>query len=385
MKFLQLVWASLFRKRVRTILTLLSVIAAFLLFGLLDAVRVAFTVPEGSMEGARRLVVSSKLSIIQPLPYSLNTQIQSIGGVEKVAFANWFGGIYQEQKNFFPNFAVSPEYFDLYPEMTLPPDQRKAFETTRTGAIVGENLAKRFGWKIGDKIPLKATIFPNKAGGNDWAFDLVGIFHGTTLEDRRNEDQMMFRYDYFDEGRTFGSGTVGWYVVKVDKPDNADQVAHDIDKISANSANETKTQTEKEFQKGFIKQLGDIGLIVTSIMVAVFFTILLLTANTMAQAVRERIPELAVLKTIGFQNRTVLWLVLGEALLLIALGGLIGLGLGSVAATALSAAFQGGVFVITSGTWLLGFAIVIVLGLIVGLPPAVRAMRLKIVDALSGH
>jgi len=385
MKYFQLVWASLFRKKARTTLTLLSVVAAFLLFGLLDAVRVAFTVPDESLDGAKRLVVSSKLSIIQPLPYSLKAQIDRIDGVEKSGYANWFGGIYQDQKNFFPNFAVSPEYIELYPELALPPEQKKAFAETRTGAIVGENLAKKFGWKIGDKIPLQATIFPNKTGGNTWTFDLVGIFHGATPEDRRNEDQMIFRYDYFDEGRTFGTGTVGWYVVKAADPAQANRIAQQIDKLSANSANETKTQTEKEFQLAFVKQLGDIGLIVTSIMAAVFFTILLLTGNTMAQAVRERIPELAVLKTIGFGNRTVLGLVLGEALLLIALGGFIGLGLAAGAAKGLSAAFQGGVFALTPRSWLLGALIILALGLIVGLPPALRAMRLKIVDALSGH
>ena len=385
MKYFQLVWASLFRKKARTTLTLLSVVAAFLLFGLLDAVRVAFTVPDESLDGAKRLVVSSKLSIIQPLPYSLKAQIDRIDGVEKSGYANWFGGIYQDQKNFFPNFAVSPEYIDLYPELVLPPEQKKAFAETRTGAVVGENLAKKFGWKLGDKIPLQATIFPNKTGGNTWTFDLVGIFHGATPEDRRNEDQMIFRYDYFDEGRTFGSGTVGWYVVKAADPSQANRIAQQIDKLSANSANETKTQTEKEFQLAFVKQLGDIGLIVTSIMAAVFFTILLLTGNTMAQAVRERIPELAVLKTIGFGNRTVLGLVLGEALLLIALGGVIGLGLAAGAAKGLSAAFNGGVFALTPRSWLLGALIILALGLIVGLPPALRAMRLKIVDALSGH
>ena len=385
MKYLHLIWAELFRRKTRTVLTILSVLAAFLLFGLLDAVRVAFTVPDESLDGAKRLVVSSKLSIIQPLPYSLKAQIDRIDGVEKSGYANWFGGIYQDQKNFFPNFAVSPEYIDLYPELVLPPEQKKAFAETRTGAVVGENLAKKFGWKLGDKIPLQATIFPNKTGGNTWTFDLVGIFHGATPEDRRNEDQMIFRYDYFDEGRTFGSGTVGWYVVKAADPSQANRIAQQIDKLSANSANETKTQTEKEFQLAFVKQLGDIGLIVTSIMAAVFFTILLLTGNTMAQAVRERIPELAVLKTIGFGNRTVLGLVLGEALLLIALGGFIGLGLAAGAAKGLSAAFQGGVFALTPRSWLLGALIILALGLIVGLPPALRAMRLKIVDALSGH
>ena len=224
MKFLHLVWASLFRKKVRTILTLLSIVFAFLLFGMLDAVRVAFTVRD-SLEGASRLVVSSKLSIIQPLPYSDLAQIKRVPGVEQVAFANWFGGIYQDRRNFFANFAVSPNYLDMYPEFLLPEEQKQAFLNTRTGAVVGANLARRYNFKIGDKIPLQATIFPHKNGSNTWTFDLVGIFRARETRDRNQEDQMMFHYEYFDEGRTFGHGTVGWYMVKVSDPEHAQQAA----------------------------------------------------------------------------------------------------------------------------------------------------------------
>lgn len=381
MKFLPLVWAALLRKKARTILTLLSIIVAFLLFGMLDAVRVAFTVHD-TLEGAGRLVVSSKLSIIQPLPYADLAQIRRVPGVERVAFANWFGGIYQDRKNFFANFAVSPNYLDLYPEFVLPEDQRQAFLETRTGAIVGANLAKRYNFRVGDKIPLQATIFPHKNGDNTWTFDLVGIYHTREARDRNQEDQMLFHYDYFDEGRTFGHGTVGWYMVKIADPGRAQQVAQAIDRLFANSADETKTQTEKQFTLDFVRQVGDIGLIVSSIMGAVFFTILLLTGNTMSQAVRERIPELAVLKTIGFSNTSVLWLVLGESLLLAVIGGSIGLVLAMAGAGALSAAFRGGAFAVGAQSWLTGFMIMLVLGTAVGLPPAWRAMRLRIVDAL---
>ncbi|MBI3561103.1 MAG: ABC transporter permease [Gammaproteobacteria bacterium] len=384
MKYLHLIWANLFRKKTRSLLTVLSIVVAFLLFGMLDAVRVAFTVRD-SLEGASRLVVSSKLSIIQPLPYADLAQIQRIPGVEAVAFANWFGGIYQDRKNFFANFAVSNNYLDLYPEFVMPEDQKQTFMATRTGAVVGRNLAKRFGWKIGDKIPLQATIFPHKSTGNTWTFDLVGIFHARDSSNANQEDQMIFHYDYFDEGRTFGNGTVGWYMVKIADPRHTSQIAQTIDHLYANSVAETKTQTEKQFNLDFAKQLGDIGLIVSSIMGAVLFTILLLTGNTMSQAVRERIPEYAVLKTIGFSNQTVLWLVLGEALLMIALGGVFGLGLSVLGADALSAAFRGGVFQVAVQTWLSGSVLMVVLGLAVGFPPALRAMRLRIVDALSGH
>lgn len=384
MKYLHLIWTDLFRKKARTFLTVLSIVVAFLLFGLLDAVRVAFTVHE-SVEGANRLITSSKLSIIQPLPYADLVQIQHVPGVEAVAFANWFGGIYQERKNFFANFAVSPNFLDLYPEFLLPDEQKRAFATTRTAAVVGENLAKRFGWKIGDKIPLEATIFLAADGGNTWTFDLVGIFRARDTRDRGQEDQMWFRYDYFDEGRILSKGTVGWYVVQVVDPGRADSVAQAIDKLFANSVAETKTQTEKQFSMDFVRQMGDIGLIVTSIMGAVLFTILLLTGNTMSQTVRERIPELAVLKTIGFSNQSLLWLVLSESLLLVAMGGVGGLLLASIAADLLSAAFRGGAFSVGLQSWLTGGLLMLLLGLSVGLPPGVRAMRLRIVDALSAH
>lgn len=384
MKYVHLIWTDLLRKKTRTLLTVLSIVVAFLLFGLLDAVRVAFTVHE-SVEGASRLITSSRLSIIQPLPYADMSQIQHVPGVEAVAYANWFGGIYQDRKNFFANFAVSPNFLDVYPEFLLPSAQKRAFAATRTAAVVGESLVKRFGWKIGDKIPLEATIFPAADGSNTWTFDLVGIFRARDKQDRAQEDQMWFRYDYFDEGRVLDKGTVGWYVVQVADPNHAGTVARAIDKLFANSQAETKTQTEKQFSMDFVKQMGDIGLIVTSIMGAVLFTILLLTGNTMSQAVRERIPELGVLKTIGFSNQSLLWLVLSESLLLVALGGVVGLFLASIGAAALSAAFRGGAFSVGWQSWVNGVALMLLLGLGVGLPPALRAMRLRIVDALSVH
>ncbi len=384
MKYLHLIWADLFRKKTRTTLTVLSIVVAFLLFGLLDAVRVAFTVHE-SVEGASRLITSSRLSIIQPLPYADLGQIQHVSGVEAVAYANWFGGIYQDRKNFFANFAVSPNFLDVYPEFLLPAAQKRAFAATRTAALVGENLAKRFGWKVGDKIPLEATIFPAADGSNTWTFDLVGIFRARDRQDRAQEDQMWFRYDYFDEGRMLDKGSVGWYVVKVADPRHADKVAGAIDKLFANSDAETKTETEKQFSMDFIKQMGDIGLIVTSIMGAVLFTILLLTGNTMSQAVRERIPELAVLKTIGFSNQSLLWLILIESLLLVGVAGVIGLLLASIGAGVLSSAFRGGAFTVGLQSWLTGIVLMLLLGVGVGLPPALRAMRLRIVDALGAH
>ncbi len=389
MKYLHLVWAALFRRKTRTIFTLLSVLAAFLLFGMLDAVRSAFDAPP-SAAGVNRLVVSSRISIIQPLPQSLLARIQSIPGVKDVAYANWFGGYYQEPKNQNLMFqvAVNPTYLDVYPEFTLPAAQRKAFDDTRTGAIIGATAAKALGIKIGDKIPIKGAIFTNKASGDTtWTFDIVGIFKASEEKMRGLENQMLFRWDYFDEGRGFGNGTIGWYIVRVADPRQSERVAAAIDALSANSDHETKTQTEQAFNLAFVKQLGDIGLIVGAIMAAVFFTLILLTGNTMAQAVRERIPELAVLKTLGFSNLAVLGLVLAEAVLLIVLGGVLGLALAQVLLPGVNATSGGRMNFPPIGvsTWSLGLALMIGIGLVVGVLPALRGMRLRIVDALAGR
>lgn len=385
MKYLHLIWAALFRSKTRTSLTLLSVVAAFLLFGMLDSVRVAFN-SGGEVAGANRMITSSRLSITQMLPYSLNEQVLATPGVKDAAFAAWFGGIYQDPKNFFANFSVSDNYLDLYPEFKIPAAQKKAWLADRTGAIVGEALAKRHGWKVGDTIPLQATIFPTK-GSNNWPFTLRGIYKVDDPKQKGQENILFFHWKYFDEANDYVKGRIGWFVVAPDSGAAADRAALAIDKLSANSDHETKTQSEAAFQKAFAKQFADIGLIVVAIMGAVFFTLLLLTGNTMAQAVRERIPELAVLKTIGFSNHSVLWLVLAESVLLVVLGGMIGLGIAAVLLPMVTAASGGQIQLpgMLMQTWLLGLLLMIVIGVIVGLLPAVRGMRLNIVDALAGR
>ncbi|MCC6207909.1 MAG: FtsX-like permease family protein [Gammaproteobacteria bacterium] len=374
------------RKKARTLLTLLSVAMAFALFGLLDAVRVAFTAPQ-NLAGIDRLVVTSRFSIIQPLPFAQLNRIRAVPGVRRIAWANWFGGIYQDPKNFFPTIAVSPQPFlDIHSEIVLSAAERQAFVATRTGAIVGAALAERFGWKPGDRIPLQATIFPTRDGGIVWMLDLVGIFHAAQPELRGMEQQLFFNYAYVDEAREFGQGTVGWYIVQVDDPAHVDRIALTIDRLFANSSDETKSQSERDFQLSFAKQIGDIGLIVTAIMGAVFFALILLTGNTMAQAIRDRIPELAVLKTIGFTRHLILSIVLAESMLLLMLGGAAGLVLARLSLPVLSAA-SGGQFDLpmAAQTWWVGLALALAIGLAVGLPPALRAMRLGIVDALSGR
>ena len=386
MKYFHLIWAALFRRKTRTLFTLISVLAAFLLFGLLDSVRVAFSDAGNSIAGVDRLLTISKISFTVSLPQSLQARIEAVPGVKEVAYANWFGGVYQDPKNFFPNEAVSANFFDLYSEFVLPPDQRKAFDNTRTGAVVGQALADKFHWKIGDKIPLEATIFPQKDGSNTWTFDLVGIYHAKDPSQKNQEQVMFFNWKYFDEARQFGNGHIGWYIERLGDPAKADEVAKTIDAISANSDHETKTQTENAFNRSFVGQFADIGLIVTAIMSAVFFTLILLTGNTMAQAVRERIPELAVLKTIGFSNRGVLALVLAESVLLIVLGGLIGIGIAAFIVPAMSGR-AGGLLPtdVRWSTWVAGAGLMLAIGLVVGWLPALRGMRLRIVDALAGR
>ncbi len=387
MKYLHLIWAALFRRKTRTFLTLVSIISAFVLFGMLDAVRTAFDSGGRAIAGVDRLVTSSRYSIIQPLPKALQSRIAAIPGVRDVGHANWFGGIYQDPKNFVFSYAVSPNYLDLYPEIHLAAEQRKAFDSTRTGAVIGETLAKKYGWKVGDKIPLQSTIFPQKNGDKTWTFDIVGVY--TVGKDAANGlDQLfMLHWKYFDESSAYGSGSVGWYVDRLTDPAQGERVAKAVDALSVNSDHETKTQTEQAFGASFAKQLGDIGLIVGSIMGAVFFTLILLTGNTMAQAVRERTSELAVFKTIGFSSRSVLAMVLAESVLLLVLGGVIGLGLASVLAPGVSKGSGGMINLppVGADSWAMGLGLMVVIGLVVGALPAWRAMRVNIVDALAGR
>ena len=388
MKYFHLIWAELMRRKTRTALTLLSIIAAFLLFGLLDGVRESFEQAGNSANGAKRLQTGSRLSFIQPLPMSLNERIAQVPGVKQVTYANWFGGAYQDPHNQIFSFGVADNYLDLYPEMAVSAAHRKAFSATRTGVLVGEGLMKRFNWKVGQKLPLQSTIFTSSDGSKNWSFDIVGTLAATDKKSGGWFDQMiLLHWKYFDDSTPYNRGQVGWYVTEVKDVSQSDRVAKAIDAISLNSDHETKSQTEQAFQQAFAKQFADIGLIVTAIMAAVFFTLLLLTGNTMSQAVRDRIPELAVLKTLGFTNGTVLTLVLVESVLLIVLGGVIGMGIAAVIIPILSA-LSGGMLNLPSipvETWSLGLALMLGIGIVVGALPAMRAMRLKIVDALAGR
>jgi putative ABC transport system permease protein len=387
MRYAHLVWAGLFRKRTRTVLTLLSILVAFLLFGFLQAVTIAFEAGADTAD-ARRLLTTARYSIIEPLPMAYLSRIEQVPGVVGAASASWFGAKYQNESNAFPVFAVDPaRYLDMYPEFTIAPEQREAFAATRTGAVAGKRLADRFGWKVGQRLPISSEIHPKADGSLSWEFDLVGLVDADDPAVRGNTDMVLINVAYFDEARQFGKGKTGWYVVRIADSGEARAVSARIDELFANSPDETRTQPEKEFAIGFAKQIGDLGALVRRILIAVFFALLILTGNTMAQSIRERIPELAILKTLGFSDGKVTALVLAEAVCLLVLGA----ALGMAAATALLPVVNGttgGRFpplFVSAETWSFAAGVAVALALIIGLPPAWRVKRLRIVDALAGH
>ena len=379
MKFLPLLWSSLWRKKIRTIFTLLSIFVAFLLFGLLMTIRVAFSFGI-DIAGIDRLVLIHKVSLIMPLPVSYLPRLNTTAGVTLATHNTWFGGVYQDPSNFFAQIAVEPEPFmKLYPEYQVPPEQMQAWLADRQGVMVGVDLAKRFGWKVGDRVPIVGTIWQPKQG-QVWEFNIAGLYDGEAGVDKT---QFFFRYDYLDENRLQGEGLVGWYIVKISDPGAAQRMGATFDGMFANSSAETKTTTEKGFVEGFAKQVGDIGAIMIAITIAVLFTMILVAANTMAQSVRERTSEVGVLKTLGFSNAAILVLVLSESVLIAVIGG--GLGLLAAWAFVQQGDPTGGmlpIFVLPVRDVVLGGALIVTLGLLAGALPAINAMNLKITDAL---
>ena len=383
MKFFYLVWCNLKRKKLRTSLTLLSILVAFVLFAMLSALKLALGAGV-LMADANRLIVRHRVSFIQLLPYAYKNRIEKVPGVSLVSHFTWFGGVWQDPKNQLASFPADPEpYLAMNPEIALPEDQKQAWLKTRNGAVIGRSLANRYGWKIGDRIPLKSPIWQNKSGGA-WEFEVVGIYDA--VKKTADTSGFVFRFDYFDEARSGGAGQVGWYQVRVDDPKRAGEIAAAIEAEFANSSAETKAETEGAMFQGFAQQIGDIGTIVSLIVVAVFFTILLVALNTMAQSVRERTQELGVLKAVGFTNELVLGVVLGESLVIALLGGLGGLFLGWGMVTAMG---QAGfmqqyfpLFFVRGQDMLLGAGIAAGLGLLAGIIPALQAMNLRLADAL---
>ena len=385
MKYFPLIWATLWRKKARTVFTLLSIMIAFLLFGVLETVDYAFEHPSAGVTGADKLITMNKYSITLSLPFSDAQQIRAVPGVAEVTWLSWFGAYYRESKNFVFAIPVDTEtYFNLHKgEFVVRDDQMNAYKATRTGALVNDALMKKFGWQVGDKIPLHTTIWAQKKNGSlDWTFDIVGTFSvKDPTEASAQASTVLWHYDLFDEGRSFGKGQVGWFEERIDDPRAASELARKIDALFDNSSDETKTQPSKDFAMAFLKQIGDIGFVMRAILGAVFFTLLFLTGNTMMQSVRERVPELAVLKTLGFTDGTVLGLVIGEALLLCVSAAFIGLALSYLTLPVIKQGLRG--VELSPSALLPGIGVAVVLALVVGFPPAVRAMRLNIIDALA--
>jgi len=377
MKFLPLLLANLGRKKVRTLLTLGSFTVALFLFGLLVAIRGAFN--QGvDVAGKDRLMIINRTSLIQPLPLPYRDRIQRIPGVASVTFASWFGGVYQDEKNFFAQFAIDSEsYRTVYPEFKIPEEQWQAFLADRAGCVAGASLAKRFGWKIGDRIPIKGTAFPGT-----WEFNLQAIYEGRNGQD--DLTQFWFQRRYFEEkAPPYMKGLVGWYVLRIGDPEDAVRITSAIDQEFSNSAYETRTQTEKAMAASFVKQMGNIEFLILSVGAVVFFTLLLVIGNTMAIAVRERTSELAVLKALGYSDRFVLGIVVAESLLLALGGG--GAGLALAKAFSLAGDPTGGMlqsFYIPPASLGAGLALALAVGMAAGIIPAVSAMRLRVVDAL---
>ena len=376
MKYLALILANLRRKKVRTILTIGSFAAALFLFGLLIAVRGAFN--QGvTVAGADRLIVINRVSLMQPLPISYRDQIGRVPGVKAVTFATWFGGVYQDEKNFFPQIVIDPENWrQMYGEYVISDTDWAEFMKDRQAALAGADTVKRFGWKVGDRIPIKGTYIPGV-----WEFNLRGVYKGTRPED--DTTQFWLRRDYFEEkAPAYWKGIVGWYIVKIAEPDAAPRVTAAIDERFANSPYETKTETEKSFAASFVKQIGNIEFLILTIGGVVFFTLLLVTGNTMAIAVRERTGELAVLKTVGFRDGIVLCLVLGESLVLALVGGTIGVLVAKGTAPSLSGFMYGAPIHLPLRNLALGILLALAAGVLAGILPALSAMRLRVVDAL---
>ncbi|HVH72634.1 MAG TPA: ABC transporter permease [Candidatus Dormibacteraeota bacterium] len=383
MKFRRLIFANLFRKKIRLTLTIGSFAIALLLFTFLAVVKSAFS--RGiEIAGADRLVIVNRIGLMGVMPISYADKVRAIPGVKYVTHDHWFGGVYQDEKNFFPQFVIDPEnHRQVYPEFKVPDEQWKNFLNDRQGAIAGARTAERFHWKVGDRIPIKAALW----GGATWEFNLDGIYH--TENAGGDESQFWLQWKYFDESlpdpiKAGMKSTAGWYILKLESPDDAVRVAKAIDEKFANSSAETKTETESAFAAGFAKQFGNIEFLIVSIGSVVFFTLLLVTGNTMAISVRERISELAILKAVGFTDRSVLFLVLSESVAIALAGGVLGLLLALLLIPGISVAMAGLLppLLLSKPMLVLGVGFAVFVGAISGLLPGIGAMRMRVVNAL---
>ena len=375
-KFLPLLLSSLGRKKTRTVLTVGSFAVALFLYAILTAVQASFD-SAVSAGGADRLVVMNRTSFIVPLPYAYRDRIAKVPGIVTNGLGVWFGGVYQDPKNFFAQFAIDPSTWrDLYPEFVVPKDQWEAFLQTKTGVVVGQSTARRFGWKIGDRIPIQGGIFPGL-----WEFEVVGIYTGTREFD--DLTQFWFRYDYLkDKAPESIANMVGWYIVKLANIDDTVKVSKEIDAMFANSPYETRTMTERALNQSFIKAMGNVKFLLITIGAVVFFTLLLVTGNTVAAGVRERTGELAVLKAVGFPDNFVLGLVFMESVLVAMIGGSLGLFGGYLFTLRGDPTGFFPAFYIPLPGFGAGIALMMATGLTAAIIPALGARRLSVIEAL---
>lgn len=381
LKYLPLVWSNLQRKRVRTTLTIASIAVAFLLFGLLQALQHALSVPS-DVAGEDRLIAQHKTAIVFSLPGSYIERIRGVEGVTMAVSQNWVGGMDPQDQQIVA-IATGPEIFDVYNEYRIDPQQKQAWLNNRGGALIGRSMANRYGWKVGDTIPLRSNIFTKQDGSASWPLTVEAIFDNPAGS---GDNLMYMHYAYFNESvhERYGRDSVGWVIFRIEEPARSAQIAETIDTMFANSSTETKTTTEAAFQQAFANQMGDVGAVVTTVAFAVFFTMLLVSANTMGQSVRERTNELAVMKTLGFSSRSVMVLVLAESVFITALGGLIGLGLATLIVVAMGPQLQQ--FLPFSGlpsnAYVPGLVLIVALGVLAGALPCIQAFQLRITEAL---
>ncbi len=384
MKFFPLIWAGLRRRPARSVLTLLAVTAAFVLFGLLHGVVAGFDGLLDKMNDTR-LRVQNRSSGIAAMPLSYRERIAAVPGVRRITYATIFPAYFREPRNGIPAAAVGPDFLAVFGELHIPADQVAAWQRTRTGAIVGAELAQRYGWKVGDKVPLESQMWPNSDGGLDWTFDVSAIANGGPDDDRLFAQELYFHWDYLDEARPARKGTVHQFMVLIDDAGNAAAVADAIDGQFENSASATVTQGERQLVAAQVQQIGDVEFFVNAVVAAVMFTLLFLTGSTMMQSVRDRLVELGVLKAVGFSDTGVFATVVAESLLLCLSAAVLGLGITALVFPALLRGLRVGPLSLPAVVWAEGLAIALLLGLLVAVWPAWRARRLSIADVLTGR
>lgn len=379
-----LIRKNLFRKPLRTTLLIISIFIAFFIFGMLTGFLDSFNRTSDS-GAANRIVVTNKINFTQPLPISYVARVQSAPGVTATTYATWFGGFFQEPRNFLPTFAVEPvSYLAVYADqIKLTEAEKETFRTDRRAIIVGRDHAEQFGWKVGQQVPISSNIFSQRDGRKSWDFVIAGIFDGVKPTDPTSG--VYVNYQYFNESRSFGQDLIGQVIVMTPSADQNEAIGRQIDALFANSPYETATQDERAFNRSFIQQLGDLTFIITMVVGAAFAAILMIVGNTMVSAVRERTREIGVMKTLGFSSPRVLRMVLTESMALALIGALLGLLAAAGALYGLNSVFQGGFGSFSMSPFVFGAGLLLgmLLGLVTGALPALNALNLKIVDALG--